>query len=604
MNAVVAVADRDQHTDYIFRRVVDALLREDVRGCVGRAQVVTEKDAPFASRFPAAFMDGDWLVTAHLGDGRLWFPVQRCRFMQEWHMRTAPLIWEHARGVDCIQSLDDLLARFQWALPTESARRFLDFAAECQVAIDQREKCDQARRHFMQRWRQTATRADAALDGFDWSTRMLHYERLAAFQDHPFYPTARAKLGFSGTDLERYAPEFQPTFRLRWVAVPQEFYCGDRAPAAWWPDFARVGLDPALRDSHALVPVHPFMWERLDDYLGSGGLRHHILRAPSPHLEVTPTLSVRTLVPGVAPHWHVKLPIPIRTLGARNIRTIKPGTIHDGQLMQEILADIAAREPRIGNRLLLTDERIGAHVAHQACLGFILRRYPEGLEDSHLVPVAALHARTPDDRLVIESLAVRFFAGDMLGFFETYLDVTLTLHLLLWVRYGIALESNQQNSVIALSDREPRMRLLLKDNDAGRIWGGKFADRCPDWKVRVDRLHDRRILVEDAQPLAQMFSTITLQLNVAVLVEALADAGYGPRQALYGDVRRKLESVLDDLDGQGEDTALARRVLLRDEHLYIKYLLRAATLEGKDHTGATDVNKFYGKSAPNFLRQP
>lgn len=603
MRAVLTMASRDAHADYICQRVVDALLREDVRECVSRAQWVAGEAMPFASQLSPALRDGQWLVVAHLGEGRLWLPVQRCRFMQEWRLRALVLIWEHGHGLERLQHLPAILARFQYGLQAEAARQFDDFAAECLAAIEHRKTCEDARRHYARTWQGEAG-AVHSLDRLDWSTRMLYYDRWASFQDHPFYPTARAKLGFAAADLAHYAPEFQPAFRLRWLAVPQAIYAGDKAPTAWWPDFADVGLDPALRKSHTLLPVHPFMWDCLDGYVAESGLRDRIVPAPRDHLEVSPTLSVRTVVPAVAPHWHLKLPLPIRTLGARNIRTIKPSTIHDGQAMQEILADIAVRESAIGDRLLLTDERLGAHVAHQAFLGFILRRYPDGLENSHLVPVAALPAAAPDGRLVMESLAARFFAGRVLDLFDAYLDLTLRLHLLLWIRYGIALESNQQNSVLVLSDGEPRLRLLLKDNDAGRICGSMLVASCPDWAQRVERLQDRRIVVEDALPLAQMFSTITLQLNVAVLVESLAEAGHGGREALYARVRDKLEGVLAALEVQGEDTSLARWILLEDERLYIKYLLRAASLESKETTGAADVNKFYGKSAPNFLRWP
>jgi len=99
-----------------------------------------------------------------------------------------------------------------------------------------------------------------------------------------------------------------------------------------------------------------------------------------------------------------------------------------------------------------------------------------------------------------------------------------------------------------------------------------------------------------------MFTTITLQLNIAVLVERFATVLGQPSAALYATVRHRIETVLTELAAEGEETALARRVLLDDERLTIKYLLIAATLAEKTETGAADVNKFYGRSAPNFLR--
>lgn len=176
--------------------------------------------------------------------------------------------------------------------------------------------------------------------------------------------------------------------------------------------------------------------------------------------------------------------------------------------------------------------------------------------------------------------------------------------MLLWLRYGVALESNQQNSVVVLSREAPRLRLLLKDNDAGRIHLDYLARRWPDLAPHVAELQDRRIIVADSLPLAQMFTTITLQLNIAVLVEGFAEILGVAAAELYSHIGRRLEAVLTDLAAKGEDVAPTRRLLLEDDRLYIKYLLIAATLAEKSETGATDVNKFYGRSAPNFLRVP
>ncbi|HZV97624.1 MAG TPA: hypothetical protein VFF74_01405, partial [Methylophilaceae bacterium] len=59
-----------------------------------------------------------------------------------------------------------------------------------------------------------------------------------------------------------------------------------------------------------------------------------------------------------------------------------------------------------------------------------------------------------------------------------------------------------------------------------------------------------------------------------------------------------------ELAAEGEDVAFARQLLLDERWLYIKYLLVAATLEDKQTTGAADVNKYYGRTAPNFLQRP
>lgn len=597
---------RAEHAEYICHRVLDALLREDVRACVSGGTLMSNAALPaqFARYANAA---STWLKVAHFGDGCLWIPVSESGFMQDWRSAGLPLLWQEGEQVNELYAVDDIIACFAHGLSANAASLFHAFADECKVAAAQRDASESER----ERWFAELRAHHGAATGADlphWHSRLLHYDRLGAFLDHPLYPTARAKLGFDGDALAAYGPEFQRSFQLRWLAVPRSLYhpslADEQGWPSLWPSFEDVGLQAALAQTHALVPIHPFVWaHQLDAFLRESGLREQVIHAPRPCLTVAPTLSVRTVVLLDAPEWHLKLPLTIRTLGAKNIRTIKPSTIRDGHSIQTLLGAIAAREPAIGERLLLTDEECGAHVDNRMFLGYILRRYPaDALQDSVLIPVASLMAQTPSGKLVAEELAAQFYDGDVDAFFNDYLDLTLRLHLLLWLRYGIALESNQQNSVVVVSRSEPRLRLLLKDNDAARIHLDHLRQRWPNLALHLATLQDQRIAVAAPLPLAQMFTTITLQLNIAVLVERFAVILGQPTTALYANVRQRVETVLAELAVDGEDITLARRVLLEDDRLYIKYLLIAATLAEKDETGAADVNKFYGRSASNFLR--
>jgi siderophore synthetase component len=606
---------RAEHAEYICLRVLDALLREDVRACVSGAELVSPAALPpeLPPELPPDLAEYEtaacvWLKVSHFGSGILWIPLREARFMQDWRSAGLPLLWQEDGQVRALFAVEDIIACFARGLSSDAASLFHAFAGECAIALSQRQICEAERERWFAELRASAPEADPA----DWHARLLHYDRLGAFLDHPLYPTARAKLGFDGEALAAYSPEFQQRFQLRWLAVPRALHhpsvAGEQGWPVLWPDFDDVGLPSDMAQTHALIPVHPFVWEReLDGFLRESGLHECAVRAPLPCLTVAPTLSVRTVVLLDAPEWHLKLPLTIRTLGAKNIRTIKPSTIHDGHCIQTALEAIAAREPAIAGRLLLTNEERGAHVDNRMFLGYILRRYPEAaLRDSSMIPVAALTARVPSGRLVAEDLAAQFYGGDLDAFFDDYLDLTLRLHLLLWLRYGIALESNQQNSVVvlshSLSHNASRLRLLLKDNDAARIHLDHLRCRRPDLASHLAALRDGRIVVTEALPLAQMFTTITLQLNIAVLAERLASPLGLPPAALHARVRQVIESMLAELAAEGEDVAPARRLLLDDDRLYIKYLLIAATLAEKNETGAADVNKFYGRSAPNFLR--
>ncbi|WP_227369075.1 IucA/IucC family protein [Halomonas sp. M20] len=600
----------DEVRRYVLARVVDALLREDVQGITQQARVLATLPPALSSRAGGSFTPGPWLEIPTLASGTLWLPVTPARFMQRWRYRHGPMLVADAqmglqRGAmpDASETreFEDAASLIAWlgeGLVPEESDYYTAFAEECRQAEAQWLVCREAQRDYFAH----CAAQDMALSlSVDWSTRFAHYDRLAAFQDHPYYPTARAKLGFDEVALRHFAPECQPRFMLCWLAVPRAlWHMSNTARPDWWPSMAAVGLDTRLAEDYRLLPVHPFLWASgLDAMLEEAGLTNSVIKAPLTAVEVQPTLSVRSLMLTERPTTHLKLPLTIRTLGSRNIRTIKPSTIGDGHRVQRLLGAIAEQEPLLAGRLLLTDEHQGAHIAGQPFLGFILRRYPPAVEDATLVSVAGLVAACPTGAVVYEDLAERFFGADIRAFLEAYLRLTFDIHLPLWLRYGVALESNQQNSMLLLRE-SGEMRLLLKDNDAPRLHRAMLQERWPALYRLVEALEDTRIWCETPRTLEQMFVTITLQLNIAPLIEHLAARGHGERTELYGEVRRAMAQSLADLP---DDDASPLTALLEEDFLDAKYLLTAGTLASKASTGAQDINKFYGRTAPNFLKE-
>jgi siderophore synthetase component len=180
----------------------------------------------------------------------------------------------------------------------------------------------------------------------------------------------------------------------------------------------------------------------------------------------------------------------------------------------------------------------------------------------------------------------------------------LKVHLRLWLKYGIALESNQQNAILAYH-QDSRLSLVMKDNDSARLLLSRYQaslSKAEALEHDAAQLIDRRIIVNDDQALAQMFTTITLQLDIAAIIEAIAEAGMAPAWQLYRQLRDCLIDQLASLQAQGIETDYARNYLLNQPMLPVKYLLCSGSLLSKAQSGATDVNKFYGQSAPNFLR--
>ncbi|WP_431917031.1 IucA/IucC family protein [Nonomuraea jabiensis] len=479
---------------YLAARVLNALLREDYGGLSSR--ISRTKDG----------------VGLPLADGR-WVRLEPGALFQDFVVAS-----EERLGLEQVL---ETLAEVADPADSEGVAAFFE---ECLAALTALELHD--------------SRAGEVL------ARGPSYEALAAFVDHPVYPTSRARVGLSEEELLAYAPEFAPSFELRWAVVPG---AAERLPADVAP----------WESDEALFPVHP---------LAVGEVRKidGVRVLDEARVTVRPTLSMRTVE--LDPRTHLKLPLPISTLGARNRRSIKPGTLGDGAKAELLLRELA--DPDV----LLADEQTYGHAGHEY-LAWMVRRLPEG----RIVPVAALGAPGVLDQL-----------GDVV---PAYLRLLLRWNVRLFVRYGVAIEAHQQN--LALLFQGDRMRLLVKDND------GLLASpaRLRAAGIEVPGFADGRMLNDDPHALADVFVTITLHLAAAAVA-----FGAMPHAEAAALLRGTLAEALDEY-GEDPMARILRARTLDAARLTGKSMITAGTLVAKERSGARDVNKFYGTSGPNYLRR-
>ncbi|WP_372458248.1 IucA/IucC family protein [Streptomyces niphimycinicus] len=508
-----------------------------------------------------------------------------------------------------LTGLGPVLRCLRAAVPDEDRPLYDVFVTECRQALDA------MRLHTRIRPGVVAELAARHGDEGPWAGMpgAVAYDTLAAFRDHPVYPTSRGRAVFTEDQLRAHAPEFHPTFPLRWLVLPREAVGG--APARlpdWWPTPAQLGLDSGRRPSgeraRLAFPVHPLTVGRpLEAALRAAGLDGEARLADRPLLDVRPTLSMRTVAVADAPLVHLKLPLTTSTLGMRNRRSVKPGTLIDGEVAQRLLEAVIAREPRFGATVLLADETTHLHAGHEL-LATLVRRYPPGLENATIVPLAGLLAAAPDGTLVIDGLAERHYGGDVLALLDDYLTLLFDFHTTLFA-YGIALESHQQNISLVFEGggdnggAVPRLRLLIKDHDGPRVHairlaamvgGGPAADLCG--------FDDRRILTSGDGPVADVFTTITVHLCAAAPVFELARLGRAPLDTLLRRLRDRLIDAVDRLavTRPGAAAALLRRRVLDADRLPVKAMVTAGTLFTKERSGAADINKHY-VTGPNYL---
>lgn len=531
-------------------RVLGALLREDVVGLRTRSTLLDRPDGPWL-RLPG-------------GPATLLLPVAADGFQCEYAARLPLLRREPAStgtgtadspavGTD-LTSCDDILRALRDLAGPEDRPGFDAYAAECRQTLATMRLHDAVGATVHERLARRYGEDPGTWTGMAGS---LAFDTLAAYLDHPVYPTARGRAGLTDDQLRAYAPEFHPTFTLRWATA----HAPQRAPQC----------------APITLPVHP---------LTAGALPPGAVLTDRPGPEVIPTLSMRTVALAHDPAQHIKLPLPTSTLGLRNRRTIKPGTLIDGAAGQRLLEAVIAREPRFRGTILQADEQRFDHAGHEL-LAALYRRYPPGLDSALIVPLAALLAPEPGGRRLIDRLADRFYDGDPLALLDAYLTLLFDWQTTLF-SYGIALESHQQNTSLVLDRPHPaartRLRLLFKDNDGPRVNAGRI--RFHGLPADFD---DPRTFTDRDQPLIDMFATITVHLCAGALAFGLP----AHRDRLLRLIRDRLDAMAGPV---------LRKHLLDADRLPVKAMVTAGTLLSKERSGAADINKHY-TSGPNYLRR-
>ncbi|MFH8496471.1 IucA/IucC family protein [Streptomyces coeruleorubidus] len=552
-------------------RVLNALLREDVVGLRSRSTLVHRPDGP-------------WLRRA-AGRDALLLPVAEDGFQCAYAARL-PLLRRASDGA-ALTSYDDVLGALRALAEPEDRAGFDAFAEECRQTLATLRLHAGTRDGIAAELTARHGAAPAYWTGLDGG---LAFDTLAARQDHPVYPTGRGRAGLAEEQLRSYAPEFHPRFPLRWLAVPRDAVHVAGTLPELWPTAARLGL-AGLERTHLALPVHPLtVGPPLDEALRATGLHGRAVLAERGCLDVVPTLSMRTVATVADPALHLKLPLITSSLGLRNKRSVKPGTLVDGAVGQRLVQRIVAREPRFRDTILHADETTYAHAGHEL-LAVLCRRCPAGLADSVVVPMAALLAEAPDGRLVLDHLADRFHGGDPLALLDACLTLLFDWQTTLF-GYGVALESHQQN--ISLVLRPGSLRLLFKDNDGPRVNTRRLHARLPGaWEF-----DDARVLGTDDGPVADLFTTITVHLCAGAYAFGLARHRRAPLPVLLRLVRERLAEAVARLGGEAGDVLRAR--VLDAPELPVKAMVTAGTLLSKQRSGAADINKHY-TTGPNYL---
>jgi len=316
-----------------------------------------------------------------------------------------------------------------------------------------------------------------------WQTegevRMYTAEQSLAY-GHPFHPTPKSSVGFSETDLAKYAPEMGAAFALHYFAAApqlvQEAFLS-QSDEGLFPASVLAAAEQRLsgeQQGYRLLPSHPWQadhlktWPEVQELLEQG-----LLVDLGPLGEpVYPTSSVRTVWDPTHAYFF-KLPLNVRITNFVRVNPLEQleRTIGAASVLSH-LADLVPHSgftilQEAGYRTLVLPQATEAVREKLAeSFGVIFRENPVIRPADEVVPlcIAPLLETAPDQEEPPMLQAIRTAAQEqgepmshpfLKKWLRAYLEHSLVPLTYLFVEYGVSIEAHVQNSMVTLKNGWP-----------------------------------------------------------------------------------------------------------------------------------------------------
>jgi siderophore synthetase component len=411
---------------------------------------------------------------------------------------------------------------------------------------------------------------------------------------HPVMVLNKGRLGFTATDLERYAPEAHGTVALRWYAAHRSVAAYAAVPGLDQERLLREELEPDTLtrlqarlaeqvdepDDYVWLPVHPYQ----DDVVVRTLFAPHLADGRLVPLgegpaRYRPVQSVRTLVREGA--RDVKTPLLMRnTLVWRGLGTTATAAAPD---LSAWLADLHAGDADLqATGLGLLTEVASVVVRHDAydALADAPYRYRELLGAVWRTPVSALlrdgeRARSlacllhvdGDGRALLTELVER--SGlDARAWLERLYGAVLPGLLHCLVVHGLAFCPHGENTVVVFDERDIPVRVLVKDfaEDVNLLPGRAY----PGLPASADAV----VVRWPAEEMAHSILSAVLAGHARFLAPLAEDHLHLPENDFWTVVREALlewrrahPDLAEEFDALGLLAPDLERVALNREHL-------------------------------------
>jgi siderophore synthetase component len=400
---------------------------------------------------------------------------------------------------------------------------------------------------------------------------------------HPWIVANKGRVGFSATELARYAPESRTPLRLPWIAVHRglaEFRSvpalsehgvlthelGPETVAAFRGELRGRGADPG---SYVWLPVHPWQLDHVVRSLWAPELATgRIVQLGTGPDRYLPTQAIRTMSNVDSPdRYQVKLPLrifntcvyrgipphctqgaPVVTQWLRGLWDADARLAELGTVLLGEVASVTVRHP-----LLSGVDRVPYHWLET--LGCIWREPldPRLRAGERAVPLAAVLHADPAGRPLVSEYIARG-GDDAEAWLATLLAALLRPLLHVLYTYGITVNPHGENVLVVLGPDGLPARAVFKDLiDDVNVSVEPVPQRGPE-----PDSHDQ-VLPRKPWPVLRQYLVDALLVGVLRPLALLLAEHHGlPEARLWGRVRGEVEAY------RAEHPDLADRIAAAD----------------------------------------
>ncbi|KTC94440.1 IucA/IucC family protein [Legionella erythra] len=377
---------------------------------------------------------------------------------------------------------------------------------------------------------------------------------------HPHHPNFRCKMGFNRREVMQYSPEFNAQVAIHWGALRRdrahlsgmdyESLLQSQFPHEYqrWQDSLRFKqMNP---EAYYPLPIHPWQWRNKIQSLFTELLDSKELTFIPHHQLTRPSMSFRTMMTSGDKRCHLKLAAGVHTTSA--LRTVSPASVDNGPALSAWINHLLQGEDYYQGTLFLARDLAGINVKHPAIpahqrnqAALLLRENPVTFvhhETQRLVPLAALFTQSPDGPYPLLLDIMKASGLSLRQYFNAYCRLIFASQLHFMMRYGIAMESHQQNTLIRFDNHLPTA-LVIRDLGGIRLSTHPVYDHAAK-----PALHpDSTLTSPNLETVCDKFIHSNLQSNVAYVIAALNQHGPCTASELWQQTGTVLKTVFAEL---------------------------------------------------------